>query len=387
MIRPLPTLPAIPSIGSLPQPVPVAPGFLKRRLRSPGPAALWLQAGSGRALVRRALGHCLLGLALALAALLPTARGETHPGQERFLDDLAQKHRADAETRASWRHLLDQAVYQDPIIQAISKPAEATRSWKDYRPIFLNDKRVREGVAFWHEHRAMLDQISGETGVPAEVLIAIVGVETSYGRITGSYRVLDALTTLAFYYPPRAPFFQSELGQFLTLPSAGSPIDPAAVQGSYAGAMGWGQFMPSSYARYARDFDGDGKIDLWNSPADVLASVANYFRAHGWQPGQPVAELGFAGTGAEVPPLNGSAPIHSVAKLAGLGYTVPESLPADLPATLLVLEGGAGAEYWITHHNFQVITKYNRSPLYAMAVYQLSRELAVGMAEPVASRP
>ncbi|MGD9584216.1 MAG: lytic murein transglycosylase B [Lysobacterales bacterium] len=332
-----------------------------------------------------ALRCWLLLVSLSLAAPTPATTSETHPGQNQFLNDLARSRKADPATRAEWKRLLDQAVYQDKIIQAISKPAEATRTWKDYRPIFLTDKRVRDGIAFWREHRQILDRISADTGVAAEVLLAIVGVETSYGRITGGYRVVDALATLAFYYPPRAPFFQSELKQFLTLPSQQFPIDPVSVSGSYAGAMGWGQFMPTSYANYARDFDGDGKIDLWNSPGDVLASVANYFVAHGWQPDAPVAELGFAGDQARLPKLDGTAPIHTVATLAKFGYTIAEPLAPDLPATLLVLEGAAGPEYWITHKNFQVISRYNRSPLYSMAVYQLSRELAAGIAEAVAS--
>lgn len=316
-----------------------------------------------------------------------TATTEIHPGQTQFLSELARAKSADPATRAEWQRLLDKAVYQDKIIQAISKPAEATRTWKDYRPIFLTEKRITEGLAFWREHQPLLDQISAETGVAAEMLCAIIGVETSYGRITGGYRVIDALTTLAFYYPPRAAFFQGELRQFLTLPGQQFPIDPALVSGSYAGAMGWGQFMPTSYAHYARDFDGDGRIDLWNSPGDVLASVANYFVAHGWQRGAPVAELGFAGDQARLPSIDGSKPIHTVAALAASGYTIAEALPADLPATLLVLDGSAGPEYWITHGNFQVITRYNRSPMYAMAVFQLSRELAVGMAATVASTP
>ncbi len=334
-----------------------------------------------------ALRCWLLLVSLSLAAPAPAATIETHPGQHQFLSGLARTRKADPATRAEWQRLLDQAVYQDKIIQAISKPAEATRTWKEYRPIFLTDKRIQDGLAFWREHRPILEQISTATGVAPEMLLAIVGVETSYGRITGGYRVIDALVTLAFYYPPRAPFFQSELRQFLTLPGQQFPIDPAAVSGSYAGAMGWGQFMPTSYANYARDFDGDGKIDLWNSPGDVLASIANYFVAHGWQPGAPVAELGFAGDQASPPELNGTAPMHTLGALARQGYTIAEPLAPELPATLLVLDGAAGKEYWITHKNFQVISRYNRSPLYSMAVFQLSRELAVGMAESVASAP
>lgn len=334
-----------------------------------------------------ALRCWLLLVSLSLAAPAPAASTETHPGQNQFLSELARARKADPATRAEWQRLLDQAVYQDKIIQAISKPAEATRSWKEYRPIFLTDKRIQDGLAFWREHRPILEQISTATGVAPEMLLAIVGVETSYGRITGGYRVIDALATLAFYYPPRAPFFQSELRQFLTLPGQQFPIDPAAVSGSYAGAMGWGQFMPTSYANYARDFDGDGKIDLWNSPGDVLASIANYFVAHGWQPGAPVAELGFAGDQARPPELNGTEPMHTLGALARQGYTIAEPLAPELPATLLVLDGAAGKEYWITHKNFQVISRYNRSPLYSMAVFQLSRELAVGMAESVASAP
>jgi len=313
-----------------------------------------------------------------LWAPLAQAR-EIHPGQRALLKELAAETQADHATRAAWKKLLDGAKYQQSIIDAISRPAEATKPWRDYRKIFLTEQRLRDGITFWTEHRELLDKVSTETGVPAEIIVAIIGVETSYGRITGKYKVIDALTTLALYYPPRAPFFRGELKQFLRLPGERFPIATAEVTGSYAGAMGWGQFMPTSFAQWARDYDEDGVIDLWNSRPDIVASIANYFVAHGWQKDMPVAERATARDGAQPPELRATETLHTVGKLAELGYTVAEPLDAALPATLLVLEGEQGSEHWITHQNFYVISRYNRSPMYSLAVFQLSQQLADGV--------
>jgi membrane-bound lytic murein transglycosylase B len=320
---------------------------------------------------------------LAALAAAPLAAKETHPGQRALLRELAEETGADRETRAHWKALLDGAQYQQSIINAISKPAEATKPWRDYRPIFVTEQRLRDGLKFWKENRALLDRVSNDTGVPAEIIVAIIGVETSYGRITGKYKVIDALTTLALYYPPRAPFFRGELKQFLRLPGERFPISAAEVTGSYAGAMGWGQFMPTSYAKWARDDDGDGRIDLWNSRGDIIASVANYFVAHGWQKGQPVAGRAIAREGAELPEIRATETLHTLQSLRERGF-VPtiDGLPPELPSTLLVLEGSAGTEHWITHQNFYVISRYNRSPMYSMAVHQLSLQLAAGITEP-----
>lgn len=274
------------------------------------------------------------------------------------------------------------AKRQQSILDAIARPAEGTKAWKDYRPIFLTDKRISDGVAFYRSNRELLDRIATEYGVPSEVIVAIIGVETSYGRNTGKYRVLDALSTLAFGYPPRAPFFRGELKQLFLLGDKhlAYPIDE--LKGSYAGAMGWGQFMPTSIAKWARDEDGDGRIDLWGSMPDISASVANYFTEHGWQTGQPVAVRAQPATDArEISPAN-SEPVYPLQQMEAWGYAPLERIDAQTPSTLLRLEGDNGPEYWLTFKNFYVITRYNRSPLYSMAVWQLAQAIAAGAATP-----
>lgn len=317
---------------------------------------------------------------MALFAASPIWAKEVHPGQDQFLKTLGDETKADRATRAAWKKLLDGAEYQQSIINAISRPAEATKPWHEYRKIFLTDQRRKEGVAFWRTHHELLEKVSVETGVPAEIIVAIIGVETSYGKITGKYKVIDALTTLGLYYPPRAPFFSGELKQFLRLPDARFPADKSEVLGSYAGAMGWGQFMPTSFANWARDYDEDGKIDLWHSHADIVASVANYFVQHGWLSDQPVAERAAARADAKVPELRATETLYTVGALAELGYSLAEDLAPEMPATLLVLDGDQGKEFWVTHQNFYVISRYNRSPLYSLAVYQLSQQLAADWA-------
>ena len=259
------------------------------------------------------------------------------------------------------------------ILDAISRPAEA-KPWRDYRPIFLTPARIDAGVAFMREHHDLLDRIERETGVPASVIAAIIGVETSYGKITGNYRVLDALYTLGFHYPPRAAFFRSELKHLFRLAGA-EQLDIGALKGSYAGAMGWGQFIPSSYRNFAVDGDGDGKRDLWNSLPDIVASVANYFVEHSWAHEGLVAEPVQAAADARPFERDGLNMTSSVGELAALGYTTSAALDPAQPATLLKLEGSAGDEYWLVFPNFYVISRYNRSPLYSMAVHQLSQEL------------
>ncbi len=273
---------------------------------------------------------------------------------------------------------LAEARIQSSILAAIARPAEK-KPWKDYRPIFLTDERVDGGRVFYEEHRELLDRIAAEYGVPAEIIVAIIGVETRYGRITGSYRVLDALSTLAFHYPPRAPFFRSELKQLFLLGDMhlAYPIDE--LKGSYAGAMGWGQFMPSSIASYARDGDGDSRIDLWNSVPDIVASVANYFSRHGWETGAPVAERVHPVANARRVEPNGLEPVYSVEQMEIWGYAPVSHVDPQRASNLLVLEADRGDEYWLTFKNFYVISRYNRSPLYSMAVWQLAQKIAQTM--------
>ena len=296
---------------------------------------------------------------------------------EREAAFIAEAAKTSGMPPAEIRAWLGQARYQQSIINAITKPAEG-KPWKDYRPIFLTETRIRQGREFYAEHRDELDKVSAQTGVPAEIIVSIIGVETSYGRIKGTYRVLDALYTLAFFYPRREEFFRAELINVFALAKEEN-LDLATLKGSYAGAMGWGQFMPSSYRNYARDGDGDGKRDLIGSPRDAFASVANYFIGYGWQTGQPAFVPAVADAGAAPFVPEDFIAKYSLADLAARGYRPRDAGAPNLPVTLLTLEGASGPEYWIGYQNFYVITRYNRSPLYAMAVYQLAREIAAGV--------
>ncbi len=258
------------------------------------------------------------------------------------------------------------------IIDAISRPAEKVKPWKDYRPIFITDSRIARGVDFWRQHEAALARAEQEYGVPAQVIVAIIGVETFYGGNTGNYRVIDALSTLGFDYPPRAEFFRKELKQFLLL-AREQQVDPLTLKGSYAGAMGLPQFMPSSFRAYAVDFDGDGHINIWSDPEDAIGSVASYFKRHGWVTGEPVVSTAQVnGEQADEGLTQGLDPVKTVGQLRALGWASHEALRDDLAVTAFRLEGEAGPEYWLGLPNFYVITRYNRSAMYAMAVHQLS---------------
>ena len=274
--------------------------------------------------------------------------------------------------------MLKTAKTQQSILDAIARPAEG-KAWKDYRPIFLTDKRIDDGIAFVNANRELLDKVSAEYGVPVGIIAAIIGVETSYGKITGNYRVIDALSTLAFHYPPRAKFFRSELRELILLNGKHLAYPLDELKGSYAGAMGWGQFMPSSIANYAVSYDGDDRIDLWNSLPDITASVASYFAGHGWEKDQPVAVRAVASANAtDYKPENLEAS-STVQQLEAWGYSPVQHADAERPATLLTLEGENGPERWITFKNFYVISRYNRSALYSMAVWQLASEITAGV--------
>ena len=286
---------------------------------------------------------------------------------------------------------LAKASIRDSIIAAMSRPAEG-KPWADYRPIFIQAKRIDGGRAFLATHRSELQRAEAKYGVPAEIITAIIGVETSYGGNKGSYPVVDALYTLAFAYPrtndpakqarenQREAFFRDELAQLFAL-GKGESLDIGTLKGSYAGAMGWGQFMPSSYRDYAVDGDGDGKRDLFNNLDDVFASVANYFIGKGgWQPGGPVMQRAVRDAGAADFNADKIELDQTLASLAKLGYRPanPSLSPKDAaaPATLITLDGANGPEYWIIYNNFKAITKYNTSRLYAAAVYQLAQAIA-----------
>lgn len=295
----------------------------------------------------------------------------SHPDAAKFITNMVERHQL---PRAEVTALLTQAKKQQSILDAISRPAEG-KPWRDYRPIFVTPSRIKGGVEFWNTHAAILDDARGSFGVDPQVIVAIIGVETRYGNNTGSYRVLDALSTLGFDYPKRSEFFLGELEQFLLLVRE-EQVDALTAQGSYAGAMGQGQFIPSSYRRYAVDFDGDGKRDLWHSERDVLGSVANYLKVHGWQLGAPVVvRARVEGDAYKALLEQGTQPHMPVSELGNYGVHITPPVAANTQVALLELDGDEGLEQWVVFNNFYVITRYNRSPLYAMAVHQLSEAI------------
>ena len=313
--------------------------------------------------------------ARAVDDLEPVPVDVNSPIVAEFIDDMVGEHQFDKD---SLRELLGKAYIKASIIRKISTPAERTLTWGEYRKIFITKERINAGAAFWRENRDMLERISKESGVSDEMIVGIIGVETYFGRITGNDRVIDALATLAFDYPPRAKFFRNELVQFLVL-AREEGIDATTPTGSYAGAMGRPQFMPSSFRAYAVDASGDGKRDIWNDWADVAGSVANYFVEHGWRPGEEVtsrATLNGNWQGALPQPKNTLKASATVESLSKAGVVFATDLCADSKAELLSYEGTGGAEYWVGFHNFFVITKYNRSSMYALAAYQLGKEIA-----------
>ena len=317
----------------------------------------------------------LLALLPCVAHAQPTVP-EVHPGEAALVREVAADTGKDP---AALTALLDGAQVRQSILDTMARPAES-KPWSEYRPIFVTPARIDSGIDFYMEHRALIDRIAAQYGVPAQYLVAILGVETSYGRITGHYRVLDALVTLAFHYPPRADYFRGELKTLLELPDDKLAGPIATLQGSYAGAQGWGQFMPSSIRDFAVDADGDGRIDLNDSLPDILASVANYFAAHGWQRGAPVMLRAYAGANADAAPeYPKTPPATPVEEFTALGYAPGAQVDPGTSANLLALDGDDGTEYWLTFRNFYVITLYNKSPRYAMAVAQLADAIAQGV--------
>jgi len=290
-----------------------------------------------------------------------------------FVSEMALSHGFDRDEVSG---LLAQARYTQGIIDAMRRPWEA-KPWHQYRAIFLTEARIAGGVRFWRENARILDRAQSAYGVPPEIIAAIIGVETNFGANLGKHRVIDALTTLGFSFPERADFFRKELEQFLLLTREES-VDALDVTGSYAGAVGIPQFIPSSYRAYAVDFDGDDRRDLWDSRADAIGSVASYFKRHGWQPGEPVAlpasvSRTLPGT-LSVAEKKPQRPESRFADLALLGVEVSEHLEPSTRVGLIRLDA-PGDEYWLVLENFYVITRYNHSNLYAMAVYQLSRQI------------
>ena len=292
------------------------------------------------------------------------------PQVREFIDRMVER---DGFNKAALQALFAKAQPQPAVIEAMKRPAEAM-PWYKYRRIFLTQARVREGVAFWRSHRAALERAEATYGVPPQIVTAIIGVETYYGRRMGRWPVFDTLATLGFDYPPRAEFFRRQLAQYLLL-AREEGFDPLTPKGSYAGAMGQGQFIPSSYRHYAVDFDGDGKRNLWADAGDAIGSVANYFAEHGWRKGGGVAvraQVKGDPYAERRPPLK---PSFSMAQLHAQGIVPQRPLAGGGPLSVVRLEAKNGPKYWAGAQNFYVITRYNHSPLYAMAVYQLSQEI------------
>jgi len=317
-----------------------------------------------------------------LAAFLisnPAAADTVNLEQENvvtFIDEMVKEHEFD---RAALSAVLAKAEIKQSIIKKISTPAERKLNWGEYRKIFITKERINAGVTFWHENEEMLKRIELETGIPIEMIVGIIGVETYFGRITGKDRVIDALATLAFDYPPRSGFFRKELKEFLVL-TREEELDPTEPLGSYAGAMGRPQFMPSSFRAYAVDSTGDGKRDIWNNWADVAGSIANYFLAHRWRVEEEVVTQATLSSGWKLPiptPANTLKMTDTVESLSKKGVMFATDLCADSKGQLLTYEGDDGIEHWVGFHNFFVITKYNRSVMYALAAHQLGQMISV----------
>ena len=322
----------------------------------------------------------LVSLACSLSA---AAQAVNSSARAAFIDKMVAQHKFD---RAAITALLDEAVIDKTILDTMARPAERVVPWFEYRKIFLTEERIAAGVRFWGEHADTIQQVAERYGVAPEMIVAIVGIETYFGTRMGRYRVLDALATLAFAYPPRAEFFTSELESFLLLTREES-VDPKVALGSYAGAMGAGQFIPSSYRAYAVDADADGKRDLWSNWNDALGSVANYFAEHNWKAGEPVMERAIrpeSFTGPE--PSNKLTLDGTVGSVTKMGYVFTTTLPTDAPAAPYSYEAeGGGSEYWIGYHNFTVVTRYNRSTKYALAAFQLSEAIRARYSETLAA--
>ncbi len=325
--------------------------------------------------------------AALLAAAHPSMAAESsatphyvaHEKAKVFVDRMVKEHGFE---RQYIQSVLAQAEKKQSILDAISRPAEKTKAWHEYRKIFIQDVRIKGGVAFWQEHKAILDDVSSAYGVPAEIIVAIIGVETRYGNYMGSYRVVDALATLGFDYPKRGKFFTRQLEELFLL-GREQQQDILTLKGSYAGAMGFGQFIPSSYRSFAVDYDGDDVADIWANKKDAIASVANYFKAHGWQTGEAVVERAHRAEHFPSEKINSrSRPTTSAKTLYKEGFSpLSRKAVSDKPAIALEYQGANGPEHWLGYNNFYVITRYNRSHLYAMAVYQLSQEIALAYKE------
>lgn len=325
--------------------------------------------------------HVFMGMSLVLGA--NAGDYSHHPKARAFVERMTTEHGFD---RAQLEKVLDQAEKKQTILDAIARPAEKTKPWHEYRNIFLDDKRITLGVEFWRENADTLAKVAEQYSVDPAIIVAIIGVETRYGSYMGNHRVIDALATLGFDYPPRSAFFEGQLEQFFLLAREQNQ-DPLALTGSYAGAMGYGQFIPSSYRHYARDFDGDGVADIWNNKKDAIASVGHYFKAHGWQKGQPVVAKVKVAKPLSAEDLNSrQRPSKSVKAWRDKGVVPGVAVDEASPAVLFEYEQPENKEYWLGFNNFYVITRYNRSHMYALAVWQLSEAIREARATTLQAR-
>ena len=300
------------------------------------------------------------------------ARIKLKPEVEKFITQMVQQYQMD---EAALRQMFSQLKSNDGVIKAINAPA-TSKPWYEFKNLFVTPTRISGGVDFWNANAEQLKRAREIYGAPEEIIVAIIGVETIYGKRTGSYRVIDALYTLAFEMPERAGYFRGELEQFLLLTRENS-FDPLAVKGSFTGAIGMPQFMPTSYRRFAVDFDRDGKINLWESLPDIIGSVANYLHYFGWIAGQPiVVPARLSGTEYKDIVEKGFKPHLTLAQMLPKGVEPTDAMPAELVAGLFALDIEQGQDFWIAFNNFYVITRYNRSKNYAMAVYQLATAIA-----------
>lgn len=301
-----------------------------------------------------------------------------NPNAQQFIDKIVNKHGFD---RQQLQEILSQAKRLDSVLRLMDNQAPTTSvkppsgpngAWLRYRKKFITPDNVQNGVVFWNQYEDALNRAWQVYGVPPEIIVGIIGVETRWGRVMGKTRILDALATLSFNYPRRAEYFSGELETFLLM-ARDEQDDPLNLKGSFAGAMGYGQFMPSSYKQYAVDFSGDGHINLWD-PVDAIGSVANYFKAHGWVKGDQVAVM----ANGQAPGLpNGFKTKYSISQLAAAGLTPQQPLGNHQQASLLRLDVGTGYQYWYGLPNFYTITRYNHSTHYAMAVWQLGQAVAL----------
>lgn len=288
-----------------------------------------------------------------------------------FIDRMVKEHNF---KRDDLVKVFKKVKTDSKIIDAITRPAEA-KPWHEYRPIFLTDERIREGVKFWRKNAEHLQRAYEVYGVAPEIIVAIIGVETKYGKHRGKFPVMNALTTLAFDYPKRGSFFEKELEEFLLL-TREEKVNPMKIKGSYAGAMGQPQFIASSYRHYAVDFNGDGKRDILNSTVDAIGSVANYFAEHNWYKDEPVAELASV-SGEKFKEIvdKGIKPSMPLSSVLDAGVSIKEPHSSNLDTALIEFELKNGKEYWVAFNNFYTITRYNHSELYGMAAYQLAQEI------------